>query len=285
VENTRRLKRGQRIMPRPFLKWVGGKSQLLPELIAAVDRADGFNRYHEPFVGGGALFFELYRKNRLRKQAWLSDNNPRLIEAYQGVKDDVEKLIALLEKHKARHSHDYYYEMRANVPKSSVERAARIVYLNKTCYNGLFRENSKGIFNTPIGTYTNPQICDEENLRAVSAALAKAKIEQRHFEAVLEKAKPGDLVYFDPPYHPVSKTASFTAYAQGGFGEDSQRLLARTFADLAGRGVKVLLSNSMTDLIAELYTDFTIEVVQATRNVNSKAGRRGKIEEALISNF
>ncbi len=272
--------------PRPFLKWVGGKGQLLPKLLARVEEAGAFGRYHEPFVGGGALFFELQRTNRLpRAQAYLSDNNDRLIEAYLGVQTDVEHIITLLERHKARHSETYFYEVRAKVPRDPLARAARIIFLNKTCYNGLYRENRKGEFNAPFGRYKNPAICDADNLRAVAAALRRAKIECRHFDTVGKHVKKGDLVYFDPPYHPVSKTSSFTGYDKSGFGEDSQRLLAKDFADLSARGVKVLLSNSMTDLIRELYRDFTIEEVLARRNVNSRADRRGPVAEALIRNF
>jgi len=272
--------------PRPFLKWVGGKGQLLHELMKHVDRAGKFHRYHEPFVGGGALFFELVRTGRMpRAKAYLSDSNANLIVAYRGVHDNVERLIELLKEHKRKHSERHYYEVRERVPKDALEQAARIIYLNKTGYNGLYRENSKGQFNVPFGRYKNPTVCDEENLRAVSAALRHATLEVRHFERVLDVAKQDDLVYFDPPYHPLSKTASFTSYAKGGFGEDSQRLLARVAADLHKRGVKVLLSNSMTPLVKEIYGNFTIDEVLANRNVNSRADRRGKISEALIRNF
>lgn len=280
-----------RVLPRPFLKWVGGKRQLLPELLARVERAGAFGRYHEPFVGGGALFFELHRLGLLKKHAFLSDYNPRLIETYEGVRDHVDEVIALLERHKKRHSEDHFYRVRAlgeapeKAGKTVSERAARIIYLNRTCYNGLYRENSKGQFNTPLGRYKNPRICDEVNLRAVSKALKKAKIEHRHFESVVEQAKPGDLVYFDPPYHPVSKTASFTAYDQGGFGEDSQRLLALVYERLHEKGVNVILSNSMTDLIRDLYRAYTVDEVYAARAINSRADRRGKVSEALVRNF
>ena len=274
--------------PRPFLKWVGGKGQLLPELMKRIEKAGDLGRYHEPFVGGGALFFELTREHRLRKQAFLSDNNIRLIEAYRGVRDDVEGLIDRLNKHKAKHSETYYYEVRARVPNHPLDRAARIIYLNKTCYNGLYRENSKGLFNVPFGRYKNPAICDEANLRDVAKALKKVKIEQRHFETVTEKAKAGDVVYFDPPYHPVSKTASFTAYDRGGLeNEDLQRLLARVCQELHEKNVRVLLSNSDTPVIRELYKlpRFRTETVQATRAVNSRADRRGKVNEVLVRNF
>lgn len=272
--------------PRPFLKWAGGKGQLIYELMARVDRAGQFGRYHEPFIGGGALFFYLYRLNRLgRKRAYLSDSNERLIEAYTGVRDHVEEVIGLLCGHAAVHGRDYYYEIRARVPETAPARAARILYLNRTCFNGLYRENSRGEFNVPIGSYVNPVICDAENLRAASEALKKAHIEACPFEAVLKRAQPGDFVYFDPPYHPISKTSSFTTYAKDDFGEDDQRRLADVFANLAENGVKVLLSNSMTPLVQGLYERFNIDEVFATRAVNSRADRRGKIAEALVRNF
>ncbi len=272
--------------PRPFLKWAGGKGQLLEELRAQVVRSAFTGRYHEPFVGGGALFFELHRESMLgRKKAFLSDNNESLVNAYLGIKEDVDALMGLLDAHKARHAKDYYYEVRAHVPEERIARAARIIYLNKTCFNGLFRENSRGGFNVPMGRYKNPVICDEANLRAVEKALRKAKIECRPFTSVLECAQPGDFVYFDPPYHPVSKTAYFTGYDKGGFPKESQEELAGVFAQLSKRGVHALLSNSMTDFVRELYKEFTIEEVYATRNVNSRADRRGKVAEALVRNF
>lgn len=279
-------KHGTRAAPRPFLKWVGGKRQLLPDLLKRVDAAGDFKRYHEPFLGGGALYFELSRLGRLGRQAYLSDNNGPLIAAYEGVKLRVEEVIAALREHKAQHSERYYYTVRSQAPDDLVKVAARIIYLNKTGYNGLYRENSKGLFNVPFGRYKDPAICDENNLRAVSRALKNAKIENRHFETVRARAKPGDLVYFDPPYHPISKTSSFTGYDRGGFGEDSQRLLATVCRELTEKNVKVLLSNSMSDLIVELYGgDFTIDEVFASRNVNSKGDRRGKVSEVLVRNF
>jgi len=215
----------------------------------------------------------------------LSDNNPRLIEAYIGVRDHVDEVIEFLQRHKRLHSEERYYKVRAKVPTNLPERAARIIYLNKTCYNGLYRENSKGLFNAPFGRYKNPVICDEDNLREVSKALSKAKIEARHFQTVVDVADPGDLVYFDPPYHPISKTASFEGYHQGAFGEDSQRLLAEVFSQLAAKGVHVLLSNSMTDFIQTLYKEFPIDTVQAARAINSRADKRGKVAEALVRSF
>lgn len=273
-------------VPHPFLKWVGGKGQLLAELRVRAAEAAPFGRYHEPFAGGAAMFFDLYRRGELgRKQAYLSDNNPRLVDAYLGVRDHVDEVIALLEKHATKHDHEYFYKVRKQQPKELAARAARIIYLNKTCFNGLFRENSKGEFNVPIGSYKNPTICDAENLRGCSEALKKARMEHRHFQTVLDVAQPGDFVYFDPPYVPVSKSSSFTAYNDGGFGDDSQRLLARVVQDLTDKKVKVVLSNSMTPRVQELYKGFTIDAVQASRNVNSRGDLRGKIAEALVRNF
>ncbi|MCC6695773.1 MAG: Dam family site-specific DNA-(adenine-N6)-methyltransferase [Candidatus Hydrogenedentes bacterium] len=274
-------------VPRPFLKWVGGKGQLLGPLLQQVERAGEFGRYHEPFAGGGALFFELFRTNRLgRKRAFLSDTNARLIDAFLAVQEDVDRVIVLLEDHRARHSEEHYYAVRSKVPADLFERAARIIYLNRTCYNGLFRENSKGIFNVPFGRYAKPLICDEVNLRAASAALAHARVEVRPFESVLSKAQEGDLVYFDPPYDPVSRTASFTAYEKGGFGREQQEALAAVASALTEKGVNVILSNSMTPFIRSLYEGrFTIAEVLANRHVNSRADRRGAVSEALIRNF
>lgn len=281
-------------MPRPFLKWVGGKGQLLDELLARVDEAGAFGRYHEPFVGGGALFYAMHRGKLLgKKKASLADYNPRLVATYEGLRDDVDGVIRFLLSHKKKHSEAYYYKVREDLrgdvskggPKDLVKHAARTIYLNKTGYNGLYRENNSGLYNVPFGRYKNPQICDEENLRACAKALAKATITATHFSTITKRAQKGDFVYFDPPYDPVSKTASFTSYAKGGFNEDSQRLLAQTCKDLHAEGVKVLLSNSYTDFIRDLYSDFTVEAVSANRNINSNPGKRGAIQEALVRNF
>ena len=274
-------------VPRPFLKWVGGKGQLLGPLLQHVERSGAFGRYHEPFAGGAALFFELFRTERLgRRHAFLSDTNARLIDAFHAVQQNVERVINLLKVHRSLHSKDHYYAVRGNVPDGLIERGARIIYLNRTCYNGLFRENSKGIFNVPFGRYDNPLICDEVNLRAASLALAHAKVEVRPFDSILDRAEPGDLVYFDPPYHPVSRTASFTAYEKGGFGREQQQKLAEVARALSKNKVKVILSNSMTEFVIDLYErDFTIDEVHATRQVNSRADRRGAVSEALIRNF
>lgn len=271
---------------RPFLKWAGGKRQLLPELVCRVPQAERFAGYHEPFLGGGALFFALFAMGRLGEvRVFLSDSNRNLIDTYRGVKENADEVIRALRRHKDAHCKGYYCRVRAEKPGDLFQHAARIIYLNRTCFNGLYRENGKGEFNVPFGDYVNPAICDETNLRAAAEALGGATIETRSFESVLDKAKPGDFVYFDPPYHPVSKTSSFTRYEKNGFGEDEQRRLAEVFAALANRGVRALLSNSMTPFVLELYRDFRIETVAAARCVNSKGSGRGKVPEALVRNY
>ena len=271
--------------PRPFLKWPGGKRQLLPELLQAVASAGKFKRYFEPFLGGGALFFELARAGRLQRGACLSDINATLMDTYRGVRDDVESIIRLLLQHKRDHSEAHFYQVRAQLPETLAERAARIIYLNRTCFNGLYRENSKGQFNTPFGRYRNPLICDDENLRCVAGALCGVEIAATEFAAAVARARPGDLVYFDPPYAPLSKTAYFTDYSREGFGAADHALLAATFAELAERGVKVMLSNSLTPMTLELYKDFNLYRVQARRSINSKSDRRGEIGEVLVTSF
>ncbi|MFP4173068.1 MAG: DNA adenine methylase [Candidatus Hydrogenedentota bacterium] len=275
-----------REMPYPILKWAGGKGRLLPELVERVDHAGEFGRYHEPFLGGGALFFELYRSGRLPAGgARLSDANPNLMAVYEGVRDEVEAVIERLKAHGEAHGKEHYYAVREHIPQDLPGQAARIIYLNRTCYNGLYRENKGGKFNTPMGDYKNPVILDADNLREAAKALQQAEIATASFEEVLNHAAPGDFVYFDPPYVPLSSSANFTSYAKNGFGEKEQRLLAETMTELDARGVKVLLSNSMTPLIKELYQRFTVDTVHAPRLVNSKAGGRGNVAEALVRNF
>jgi len=272
------------IKPKPFLKWAGGKGQLLPELIARLPEC--FTAYHEPHVGSGALFFELTSRGA-SSQAFLSDANQSLIDTYIAVRDQVEDVIAILRKHRKKHDPDYYYLVRAIDPSRLplAGRAARIIYLNKTCYNGLYRENKSGQFNVPFGRYENPTICDAANLRVVSRALQGADIARRGYDSVRERAQPGDFVYFDPPYHPLSATSSFTAYDRKGFSEDDQRGLRDVFGELARRGVHVMLSNSDTPLVRELYAAFHIERVYASRSINSKGNRRGKIAELIVRNY
>ena len=267
---------------RPFLKWAGGKGKLLPELLPRVPRE--FGRYFEPFIGGAAVFLAL-RGRGLANDASLSDANPRLVDTYSAVRDDVEAVIARLGEFVNEEA--VYYAIRAqrHDELSSTDRVARIIYLNKTCYNGLYRENRDGAFNVPFGRYARPRICDATNLRAAARALAGVLIECRDFEEALMGAVAGDFVYLDPPYDPVSRTASFTAYHAAGFGEEHQRRLAAVFRALAGRGVQLMLSNSDTPLIRELYQGFGFTEVLAARAINSKGERRGKVTELLIRNY
>ncbi|MEA5450232.1 DNA adenine methylase [Leptolyngbya sp. CCNP1308] len=266
--------------PRPFLKWAGGKGRLLsqyePFLPAAIDT------YYEPFLGGGAMFFHLAGRAR---RAVLGDINPELVNVYCCVRDQVETLIRHLWDHQRRHNPDYYYQVRQRQElRSPVERAARLIYLNKTCYNGLYRENSQGHFNVPVGNYKNPTICDPLLLRAASTALQTAEIQTFSFEMLLEQAlAPDDFVYFDPPYHPLSSTSSFTGYSRYGFTGSDQERLAIVFRTLASQGQRVILSNSDCEFVRELYQGFTMHPILAARAINSRAGRRGKINELLIT--
>ncbi|NKC13452.1 MAG: Dam family site-specific DNA-(adenine-N6)-methyltransferase [Gammaproteobacteria bacterium] len=272
-------------IPYPFLKWVGGKRQLLPELLKAVQAAGEFGAYHEPFMGGGALYFRLARMGSISSGAHLSDINPNLIDAYVGIRDDIEGVLTALKGHERRHGEDYFYAVRASSPRRPSSKAARIIYLNRTCFNGLYRENSKGQFNAPFGRYSNPLIRDEKNLRAVSKTLQCATIGTRTFLDTLDGISPNDLVYFDPPYIPVSRTACFTSYSKNKFGLAQQRQLAEVFTSLATKGVRVIASNSFTGLTCSLYESHYIYSVQATRRVNSRPDRRGPVAEALITNF
>ncbi len=266
---------------RPFLKWVGGKRALLPVLRAHSPAS--FHRYHEPFVGGGAMFFHLAHKRTLPKGAVLSDNNERLIRAYKGVRDAVEDVIALL--HDYPHEKDFYLRMRERpIDKhSDAEVAAWLVYVNRTGFNGLYRVNQKNQFNVPFGAYENPKICDADNLRACSRALSSAELRCEPFDLVAERAQKGDFVYFDPPYVPLSATSSFTSYTAGGFGHHHQQKLADVARSLKARGVHVLLSNSSAPLVRTLYREGFITVeVQAARSVNSRGDGRGKVMELLM---
>lgn len=267
---------------RPFLKWAGGKGQLLQQL--AKRAPSSFNRYLEPFLGGGALYFSLQPKT-----AYLSDLNGDLINCFEVVRSNLPALIEELKKY--RYDRDMYYAIRAldreagYSETSAISRAARFIYLNKTCFNGLYRVNSKGHFNVPFGAYKNPTILDETNLSACSAALSSAIIKKASFEDVLEVAEAGDFVYFDPPYAPVSETADFTQYVTGGFDESAQELLLVTCLKLHQKGVKWMLSNSNTPIIQELYRGFKIETVEAGRSINSRAEKRGPILELIIRNY
>ena len=266
-------------MPTPFLKWAGGKHRLLAQY--APYFPTHCTTYFEPFLGGGAVFFA-----RAPQRAVLADINPELVNVYTCLRDDPEAVIALLTTHAARHNHDHYYAMRALQPPqlAPAERAARLIYLNRTCFNGLYRENASGAFNVPMGRYLHPQICNAANLRAVSAVLQRAEIVHAPFAAVVERAQAGDFVYFDPPYHPLSATSSFTAYSRFRFGATQQQQLRDTFAALAARGVSAMLSNSDCPFTRELYQDFPIITITANRAINMRPEKRGKITEILVLN-
>jgi DNA adenine methylase len=280
------------ILPRPFLKWAGGKSKLLEQYQPYFPQK--FTTYYEPFLGGGALFFYL-AQHRPSLQAVLTDINPELINAYCCVRDRVEELILILEQHQLeheKHDREYYYSVRSHSYKTDIERAARLIYLNKTCYNGLYRENSKGEFNVPIGRYKNPKICQPDLLRSAASVLAKAEIQVRKFDRVLDFANSSeDFVYFDPPYHPIGATSNFTAYSRENFKESEQIQLRDVFAQLARRRVKLMLSNSHCDFIEKLYAESgafpdcklpELLEISAARGINSNACKRGKISEFLI---
>jgi DNA adenine methylase len=267
--------------PQPFVKWVGGKRALMGELRARVPST--FGGYFEPFVGGGALFFGLSSQI---EQATLVDSNLELALTYQVIRKDPEELIARLRREAARHSPDHYYRMRERAPRDPVGTAVRFLYLNKTCFNGLYRVNKSGKFNAPLGRYANPAIVSEENIRACSGALQKATMLHGDFESIRPLVQRGDFVYFDPPYHPTSDD-SFTAYTANNFTEKDQVRLRDFAVELGRRGVRVLLSNSRTRLIEDLYrrASFTKHVVCAPRFVNCKPGERGRVEELLITNY
>ncbi len=270
----------------PFLKWAGGKTQLLDELGLHIPR---FETYFEPFLGGGALFF--YLASGLSSfRAHLSDLNPELVNAYQAVKNNVNELIDLLGRHEidyATQPKSFYYRLRNEKPSGKLEKAARLVALNKTCYNGLYRVNSAGEFNVPIGRYKNPTICNAQALRIASSALARTKATVRvgDYAEVLKEALKGDFVYLDPPFVPLSKTAKFVDYTKAGFSERDQLELAAVFRKLHGKRCKVLLSNSDTKLARELYSDFDQFRVKAARSISCKGAARTGYTELLVRNY
>ena len=275
-------------MARPFLKWAGGKTQLLPQLRVAAPRR--IDTYYEPFLGGGALFFALQAEQRF-KRAVLSDSNAELINAYQQVRDQIDDLIAALAVHRRKYikadadaRRVYYYRIRAKRPTCPVGRAARLIFLNKTCFNGLYRVNGSGRFNVPHGRYKNPAICDEDGLQAASRALQGVELLTADFAEAVQAAGPGDFVYCDPPYVPLSETASFTAYTATDFGPAEQSRLAATAESLRARGAALLLSNSGHPDVAQLYQDtgFQLETVEAARAINSNGAARGAVAEYLI---
>lgn len=270
---------------RPFVKWAGGKRQILPEILQSIPHK--FNKYFEPFVGGGALFFELRPK-----EAVINDLNSELINLYKVIKNNPKELIDELKLY--QNTSDYFYKIREldrnpNFDKlSEIKKASRILYLNKTCYNGLFRVNSQGQFNVPFGNYKQPNIINDIVIMAVSNYLNSANLLMLSgdFEESLKKAKKNDFVYLDPPYDPVSEISSFTGYTLNGFGKDEQKRLKNVCDRLNEKGVKFLLSNSYTDFINELYKkEYNINIISASRSINSIGDKRGKISEVLIRNY
>lgn len=266
----------------PFLKWAGGKSRLLEQYAHLFP--EDYGAYHEPFLGGGAVFFHLRPE-----QAALSDLNPRLIETWRVIRDQPQALMDRLEAHRMRHTAAYYYQARQrfNLPRGvdAVDRAALFIYLNKTCFNGLYRENRRGEFNVPVGRYVNPGVYDPMNIVAVSRSLQGVDLFHQGFDGVLERAESGDLVYFDPPYVPLSATSSFTNYLQSGFDMSLQIRLAQVFAELARRGCAVMLSNSDTPAVRELYAGWRIDRVMAPRSISMRASARGPVGEVLVRSW
>lgn len=273
----------------PFLKWAGGKGQLLAQY-APYFPTKTSGTYHEPFLGSGAVFFYLHGRN-LYRHYLLSDTNSELINLFLVVRDKPEPLLSLLRNHKEQHARKHYYSVREmdrdgrwqNV--DDVVRAARMLYLNKTCFNGLWRVNSQGYFNVPMGQYKNPDIYNPERIMKASEALQSVCIEKRGFATVLDYAQRGDFIYFDPPYIPLNTTSNFTEYSPDSFSVEDQKRLAAVYSQLHEMGCFVMLSNSDTELVEELYRGFHIRKVEARRAINSKPGRRGAIKEVLITNY
>lgn len=266
----------------PIVKWIGGKRQLMFELLK--NMPENYNRYFEPFIGGGALFFELQPQN-----AYISDMNEELINLYTVVRDDVYGLIDDLNKHKV--SKEYFMGIR-NIDRtkeyqnwSDVKKASRFIYLNRTCFNGMYRVNSQGQFNVPFGNYKNPRIVDAENLINCSKLLKNTEICCADFSEILNKVQKGDFVYFDPPYVPLNETSSFTSYTKDGFDLDMQFKLRDICDELDSMGVMFMLSNSDTKLVNELYSNYEIKKVFASRAINANPNGRGKITEVLVKNY
>jgi DNA adenine methylase len=281
VTRLRALRHEQAPAASPVIKWVGGKTKLLPELLARMPAQ--FDRYYEPFVGGAALFFRV-----APARAVLNDSNADLVALYRTIAHDADGVIKKLETHRAKHDERHYYATRErwnhnHTTWSEAERAATFIYLNKTCFNGLWRVNRAGDFNVPIGRYADPPICVPAALHAARSVLARADIREGSYKHAVEDAKRGDFVYFDPPYDPVTPTASFTSYTAGAFGPDQQRELAETARELVGRGCKVMLSNSDTSFVRSIYKGFRIERVKCPRAINSNAAKRGDVDEVIAT--
>lgn len=270
-----------------ILKWPGGKLRVLPDLLEHIPNKYGV--YFEPFFGSGALFFNLKPHKSV-----INDINKPLIELYEVVKANPKTLISRLKsiekdylKLSEQEKKDYYYARREeyNKLKSGIRKSVLLIFLNKTCFNGMYRENSKGEFNVPMGSYKNPKILFEDRIIEASERLKEAKLSSSSFESSLESAKRGDFVYLDPPYHPVSKTSNFTAYSKDDFSKEDQEKLADMYKNLDKKGCYVMLSNSDTPLINELYKGYNIHRIQVGRAINSKANGRGKIKEVIVTNY
>ncbi|MGO3836082.1 MAG: DNA adenine methylase [Lactococcus cremoris] len=273
------------ILISPVVKWVGGKRQLLDKILPLIPK---HSTYVEPFVGGAAVLFELQPT-----KAIINDYNHELINVYNIIKSNPEELIQTLEKHRELNTKDYFYEIRSldRDPLfdtlTDIEKAARIIYLNKTCFNGLYRVNLSGQFNTPYGKYKNPNIVNASTIRAVSKYFNKdtIKIISGDYKDSLKGLRKGSFVYFDPPYVPISTSSSFTGYTEGGFSLKNQEELKEQCDKLNARGIKFLLSNSDCEFIKELYKDYNIITVKAKRNINRNGSDRGEINEVLVMNY
>jgi len=263
----------------PFVNWAGGKSQLISQMAPWLPRAHECSGYIEPFLGGGAVFLTVRPD-----EATLGDSNGELVNCYRVVRDNVDALISRLSEHV--HSKYYFYWLRRQNPDwmDDVARAARFIHLNKTCFNGVYRVNLRGEFNVPYGN-RKARVFDEENLRRVSSLLQNAELVEQSYEVTLQNAKPMDFVYLDPPYHPVSKTASFTKYTRSPFGEEDQQILAAEFDRIARLGCRVMLSNSDTELVRRLYRHYKMHSVKANRYINCNGNGRKAVRELLITNY
>ncbi len=271
----------------PVLKWVGGKRQLLNEIIPMIP--SNCSTYVEPFIGCGAVLFEFQPK-----KAIINDYNSELVNVYTVIKDHPEELIKELQFHKDNNTGEHFYMVREYDRKTEffsqmtdVQKAARIIYLNKTCYNGLYRVNSAGQFNSPYGKYKNPNIVNEHVIRAMSKYFNDNAITIKNgdYKEVLKGLRKGAIVYLDPPYMPISTSSSFTGYTENGFNADKQRELKKECDKLSKKGIKFLQSNSDCEFIRELYKDYNIRIIKAKRSINSKGNSRGEINEGLIYNY
>jgi DNA adenine methylase len=274
----------------PFVKWAGGKAQLLNVLDTFIP--DKFDNYFEPFLGGGSFFYHLIKKTKNKSfRSFLSDTNCELINAYTAIKNNIDDLIFSLSNHQQKYYEspkEYFYTLRNTIFGNDVERASRFIALNKTCFNGLYRVNRKGLFNVPMGSFKKlPLICNEENLKNINQLLKQVNpiIECKDYTGALSNTKENDFVYLDPPYKPVSETAYFTKYTNNGFNDQDQINLAEIFKELDYKKCKILLSNSNTEFIRKLYSNFNVKEVKVMRAINSKGSKRLGHTELIISNY